>query len=994
MKKLFHIQEITLKVYLGITLLLIVFFFQPVWSQNQNSFELKGTVLDNQGTLPGVTITVKDKNRGTVTDLNGKFSIRVQQNETLQFSFLGYKSIEQQITSDAEITIFMFEDITALKEVTVNAGYYTVKDKERTGSIARITNREIENQPVPNFLATMQGRMAGVEIIQDSGMPGGAFNIRIRGVNSLRADGNQPLYLIDGVPYSSETIGAIATSGTAPTLTSPLNSINPTDIESIEVLKDADATAIYGSRGANGVVLITTKKGKSEKTNVTINTSTAIARVTMNPKLMNTQQYLTMRFKAFENDGITDLPFFAYDVNGTWDQNRNTDWQKELIGGTAEIHTMQASVTGGNSQTQYLLSGNYRTESTVFPGDFLYRRGGAHFSMNHTSKDNKWKINFSSNYTSQNNNQPAVDLTRVARMLAPNAPQLFDEDGNLNWENSTWENPLAELESQFNSKIKDLSANAIISYYIKPNLYVKTSMGYNDLQSKESRTMPSTMYDPAFGLGSEVSSISINNTNRSSWIIEPQLHWNKVFDSSKIEVLIGSTFQSQTTNRLFLEGFGFSSNSLINDIASATLKTIDLSDEINYRYQAFFARVNYNWKGKYIFNITGRRDGSSRFGPGKKFANFGAIGAAWIFSNENLFKDNSFVTFGKLRMSWGITGNDQIGDYQYLDTYLSSGNLYQGVIGLQPTRLFNPAFGWESNKKWEIALEMGFLKDRIFITPAYYLNRSSSQLVGIPLPGTTGFNSLTANLDATVQNKGLELTFESHNIIKDNFKWSTSFNISANKNKLIDYPGLETSVFANQYVIGQPISIVKLYNFVGIDPETGIYQFEDVNGDGQITAVADRQTLVDLAPQFFGGLNNQLKYKNWNVDILFQFVKQEAFGATPGVPGLALNQLATVSNQENQQPYTTGANSAVNLAYSRYALSNGNIEDASFIRLKNVAISYDVPLKNSNGLNCQFILQGQNLLTFTKYSFGDPEFKFNNYLPPLRVISAGMKLNF
>lgn len=962
--------------------------------RQQTQTLLTGTVSEANGVLPGVTVLVKGTTKGTQTDENGRFSLLANPQDTLVFSYIGFKTLEVPVNNQTTLIVRLEEDTTQLKEVVLNAGYYSVKDKESTGSIARITAKDIEKQPVSNVLATMQGRMAGVSIVQDSGSPGGAFSIRIRGTNSLRTDGNQPLFIIDGVPYSSETIGSIPTSGTAPTLTSPLNAINPADIESIEVLKDADATAIYGSRGANGVVLITTKKGKAGVTTFTVNSSTGVGTVTQTPELMNTEQYLAMRREAFANDGVTDYPSFAYDVNGTWDENRYTDWQKEFIGGTAQINDMQASVTGGNQRTQYLLSGNYRTETTVFPGDFKYSRGGSHFNMNHTSEDDKFKLSVSASYIAQKNNRPSYDLTLKSRRLAPNAPALYDESGALNWENSTWDNPLAELESLFNSDITDLTANTVLSYELIDNLLLKSSFGYSDLNSYESRTQPSTMYNPAYGVGSEFSILSTNQTSRSSWIAEPQLHWDKTIGKGKIETLIGSTFQQQKTQRLYMAGYGFASNSLIHDLASASMKTIDLSDETVYKYMALFARLNYNWDDRYIVNITGRRDGSSRFGPGKQFANFGAIGAAWLFSNEAFLQNNTVLSFGKLRASYGITGNDQIGDYQYLDTYASSGNFYEGVVGLQPIRLFNPAFGWESNRKFELALEVGFLNDRLFVSSAYYLNRSSSQLVGIPLPGTTGFGSLNANLDATVQNTGLEFTFRTVNFQGKSFEWITNFNIAANRNKLISFPGLESSPYANLYVVGEPINMIRLYHYTGMNPTTGVYEFEDFNGDGVLTSVGDRKVIGDLSPQYFGGLQNQLKYKNFNLDFLFHFVKQDAFVTYPGVPGTAVNQLASVSNSSNQQPYTAGGNVAIVNAFNRYTLSDGAIEDASFIRLKNIALTYDLPLNISNGFSCQVYALGQNLLTFTNFKNGDPEFKFSNYLPPLKVYTLGVKLSF
>ena len=974
--------------------------------RQNNSFsqqhQIQGTITDGSNPLPGVTIAVKNKsNSGAVSDYSGQYTISASPQDTLIVSFIGFKTALVPVKGHTKVDVQLIYDTTTLQEVRVNAGYYSVKEKERTGSIAKITSKDIEKQPVGNILAAMQGRMAGVEIIQDSGSPGGAFQIKIRGQNSLRADANQPLYIIDGVPYSSETIGSSLTSGAAPTMTSPLNSINPSDIESIEVLKDGDATSIYGSRGANGVVLITRKKGVSGKTKLSVNASTSIGQVTKMLSLMHTGQYLDMRRQAFENDGITSYPRNAYDLNGTWDQNRYTDWQKEFIGGTSEITSLQVSLTGGSAKTQYLLSGSTRNETTVFPGDFKYNRGSVHFSFSHASEDEKFRLSLSAGYSTQKNFQPGTDLTRISRLLAPNAPALYDSNGNLNWENGTWENPLASYEAEFNARVNDLTANSVLSYNILENLQIKSSFGYSDLRNNENMVQPSTMYNPSLGLGSEVSAISTNFTLRTSWIAEPQINWGFNLGKGRMETLIGGTFQSQSSSRLFQSGYGFSSNSLINDIASATLKVINFSDESIYKYQAFFSRLNYNYDNRYIINLTGRRDGSSRFGPGKQFANFGALGLAWLFSNEKFLAGNSFLSFGKLRASYGITGNDQIGDYQFLDTYVSSGNTYQGTLGLQPSRLFNGDFGWETNKKIEFALETGFFKDRLFFTGAYYQNRSSNQLVGMPLPGTAGFSSLTANLDAAVQNKGFEFTFRTVNLQNKNLEWNTSFNISANRSRLLSYPGLESSAYANRYVIGKSINITKVYHSTGINPQTGVYTYEDFNADGVISAVGDREAIVDLNPKYYGGLQNQITFKKIQLDFLLQFVKQEAFSYTPGAPGTAVNQLSSLTDfwqkaddAAGNQRLTSGRNSALTAGYSRYRTSDGAVEDASYIRLKNIALTYDIPLDLTKGVHCRIYMQGQNLLTFSRYKGGDPEFKFAGYLPPLKVYTAGIQLTF
>ncbi|RKR05150.1 TonB-linked SusC/RagA family outer membrane protein [Flavobacterium sp. 90] len=963
--------------------------------------QIQGTVTDGSSPLPGVTISIKSRINSTViSDYNGQYSLSASPYDTLVVSFIGFKTALVPIKGRTKVDISLEFDTTTLQEVRVNAGYYSVKESERTGSIARITSKDIETQPVTNVLAAMQGRMAGVSIIQNSGVPGGGFDIKIRGQNSLRSDANAPLYIIDGVPYASDPIGYNQTSTTFPTVTSPLNSINPDTVESIEILKDADATAIYGSRGANGVVLITTKKGKGGKTALTVKSTTGVGTVTRLMKLMNTQEYLAMRRQAFKNDGLSLYPSYAYDINGTWDQNRYTDWQDEFLGGTAQINNIQAVLSGGSDTTQFMLSSSYHTESTVFPGDFIYKKGGLQFNLNHRSQDNKFKFTFSSGYTIQDNDQPAFDLTASSRYLAPNAPAVYNEKGELNWENNTWQNPLRLLYAHSGSKSNDLVSNAVLSYEIIPNLILKGNFGFTDLRHKETRTSPSTTYNPAYNLTSAYSSVYFNNTDRQSWIIEPQINWEKELSIGKIGMLAGGTFQNQTTDRLYQFGTGFTSNNLIYNLASAAVTRVLYSDNTQYKYQAFFGRINYNWQDRYILNLTGRRDGSSRFGPGNQFANYGAVGAAWIFSKENFIKENALLSFGKVRVSYGTTGNDQIGDYQFLNTYTSSGLQYDSNVGLQPSRLYNPDFGWEVNKKLEAALEIGFLKDKLFLTAAWYQNRSSNQLVGVPLAGTTGFQSLQANLNATVQNTGWEFTLRTINFNTLKFNWTTSLNLTLSKNKLLSFPGLEASSYNQKYRIGEPLNIELGYQYTGIDPQTGIYLFSDKNKDGTISFPEDKQTIMDLNPQYFGGLQNQLSYKGWKLDFLFQFVKQKNRTYYTDFAGQMANQPARLVGSWTQpgdnalgQIYTTGYNGAALTADYLFSQSTGSITDASFIRLKNIALSYDLPL-NLKTTKCQLLLQGQNLLTFTKYQDGDPEFINAGYLPPLKIITAGIQLTF
>ncbi|MCG2419751.1 SusC/RagA family TonB-linked outer membrane protein [Aequorivita sp. F47161] len=988
---------------LKVSLCLLFPLFTSITTYAQDApYLVTGRVQDETAPLAGVNIILKHKNKGTISDLDGRFAINTAANDTLVFSFLGYTPQEIPIGGKTEFYITMEPSAQALDQVVINAGYYKVSDKEKTGSITRITATEIENQPVSNPLAAMQGRMAGVNIVQSTGVPGGGFSVRIRGRNSIRADGSEPLYIVDGVPYPSQSLGNINVSNVLGNSQSPLNGISPNDIESIEVLKDADATAIYGSRGANGVVLITTKMGKSGKTRFQINTTTGVGSITRDLDLLNTEQYLAMRREAFANDGITEYPFNAYDVNGTWSTNRYTDWQEELLGGTAYYNTASASVQGGDNQTRFLLRGGYEEQTTVFPGDFKYKKGSALLNLNHSSPNNKFTLQFNGNYVVDNNKLPPINLVNEARNLPPNAPSLYDANGDLNWEDGTFTNPLAQLNGEYLSRTNTLLSSGTIAYRPLKGLEIKTNLGFTTNTLKETKTSPHTIYNPDYGLNSSYSSIIVNEANRRSYIVEPQLNYKKSIGKGNLNLLLGSTIQKEITTKSLLFAQGFSSNSLIYNPASAANIAIMSNTEEVYNYRALFGRLNFNWNHKYIVNLTGRRDGSSRFGPGNQYANFGAIGAAWIFSKEELIKNKlSFLSFGKLRGSYGTTGNDQIGNYGFLDTYTSSGLSYQGMQGLIPVSLFNPHFGWETNKKLEGAIELGLLKDKINLSASYYQNRSSNQLVGIPLPGTTGFSTLQANLPATVENTGWEFELATTNFQRDNFSWKTFINISLPRNKLLAFPNLDASTYANQYIIGEPLDILLLYNSNGVDPETGIYTFEDVDGDDAITKPNDLKTIANLSPKYFGGIQNTFTYANLSLDFLVQFVKQQGrnFMANSPLPGTMANQSTEILNHWQQQGdntnvqlFTTGLNQEAVSGYVNNYDSDSSVGDASFIRLKNISLSYTIPTLSTLGVDCRVYALAQNLLTFTKYKGPDPETQIYDNLPPLKLVSIGLEL--
>lgn len=970
---------------------------------------ISGTVTSSNKPLSGVVISQEGSDQVTTTRENGTYTFQVsEENPILLFRHPDYAEERIKATNQTVVNISLEQKVKGIEEVILNAGYYKVKDKERTGSIAKVSAKDIENQPVTNVLASAQGRMAGVNITQTGGTPGGGFKVEIRGQNSLRTtansgfNGNVPLYVVDGVPVGGDLKSEFGLTALSLGVINPLNSIAPQDIESIEVLKDADATAIYGSRGANGVVLITTKKGKSGKLGLMFNTMYSMSQAQSNLEMMNTEEYLSMRKQAFANNNITTYPATAYDLNGAWDQNRYTDWKKELIGNIAEGNSTQVSLNGGSENTGFLVSYGHTEQSTVYDKDFRYKTSNLSSNVTHRSKDRKFSMNVSSMFSEQKNNVLNEDLTRLSHSLSPNAPVLYNTDGSINWQNNTFTNPIASMNAGYLNTQVQFMNNFNTEYEIFKGVRIKLNGGITYQTFEEKSIRPNTIYNPSFisGQSSAYSQSSRYEQKRFSYILEPQLNWNRSFGKNSMDVLIGATYQDDTVSQLSMTGTGFESNAFIENIAAAQTKIINDLYTTEYKYAAVFGRINYQYNKKYILNVTGRRDGSSRFGPNNRFANFGAVGAAWLFSEENLLKDLKWLSFGKLRGSYGTTGSDNIGDYQYLNAYsLSSTSVYNGVTGLVPARLYNPDFSWEKTLKMEIAVELGLFRNRLNLTGAYYRNRSSNQLVGYQLPAVTGFTSVNANLDATIQNTGLEITLNAGIFKNTPLKWETSFNISIPQNKLISFPGLEGSTYSNSYVIGRPVNIIKLYNLEGINPQTGQYTFTDYNGDGKTSSPDDRQFIEDLSVNYFGGLNNQLTWKNWNMSFLLQFVKQRArnYNSTMGSPGLMNNlpkEVLDVWSAENPGALYMSYRSSVNPLHSLFQASSAAVSDASFIRLKNVQLSYRVPIKEGTVLReVRVYFQGQNLWTWTKYFGIDPELGSSSFLPPFKTYSLGFQLN-
>lgn len=978
---------------------------------------VRGRILGTDGEpLPGATIRVRGVKKGTSTNANGTFTLHnVDENAILDISFVGFESKAVPVEGRDDILLVMKRSENPLDIIQVEA-YRTNSRRLSTGNINTVKAADIETQPVSNPLLALQGRVPGIFIEQTKGLPGTGVKVRIQGQNSLNR-GSDPLYVVDGVPYPSQLLSSLSMilggSGSGPA-GNPLSFINPGDIESIDVLKDADATSIYGSRAAAGAILITTKKGKAGQTGVNANVQHGWGKITRKIKMLNTQQYIEMRKEALQNDGIATPSPTDYDINGTWDQDRYTDWQKVVVGGTARYTNAQATVSGGTGNTSFLAGGNYHRETTVFPGDHANESGTFHFNLNNTSANQKFRFTLSGNYVVNDNQLPFDDFTTIM-WSAPNTPELYNEDGSLNWEpdefgHTTFYNPLARNYFKYRNKTNNLLGNAVVSYEILPGLQLRSSFGYNSLITEELMTRGLLASDPEMRLlyGGRLRSAQYADASIKSWIIEPQINYVVVTGKGTLDFLLGSTFNKITTDREQLSGSIYASDEVMEDIRAAGVITVNSTTASVYKYNALFGRLNYNLQDKYIFNLTARRDGSSRFGPENLFHNFASVAGAWIFSGEPFFERHlPALSFGKLRISFGSTGNDQIGEYQFMDLYdpVNSGIPYQGAIGLRPTRHTNPYLQWEETRKLQAGLDLGFFHDRVLLSASYFRNRSSNQLGIYDLPIFTGFSGIDANFPAVIQNYGWELSFNTRNIERKNFKWSSAFNITLPRNKLVAFPGLETSPYASWFVIGKPFTINKKYRFGGVDPATGVYQFVDQHGNlTSAPTFTDRTVTVNTAPEFYGGLQNSFELGSFSVELLFQFVKQKgndgSFGGV-GLPGVFYgNQPPSVLDRW-QKP---GDKASVQRFNSNYQYgdpffnaiqSDAAFGDASYARLKNASVSWQLPAhlaKKMRLTNCRIYAYGQNVFTITRYKGSDPETRDPLGVPPLRVFTFGIQL--
>jgi TonB-linked SusC/RagA family outer membrane protein len=979
------------------------------------SSPVQGRVTGSDGLpLHGATITLKGRRSSTFTNAIGVFSLTVTEGDVLMISYVGYQSKEIRITNaslSGEIRIVLAPSNGQLDQLQVIA-YGTTTQRLNVGNVSTVKSEDIEKQPVTNVLTALAGRVPGLFITQNSGLPNSSVSVQIRGVNSI-GQGTSPLYIIDGVPYNAEMLRNVGQGGSGDS--NPFSFINPASIESVDVLKDGDATAIYGSRAANGVILITTKKGKPGPVKFDVNVYTGLSETPPERNLMNLTQYLAVRNEAFRNTGAIKTVSNAPDLI-SWDTTRNIDWQKRLLGKVIQNTDAQISMSGGDANTSYRIYGGYNINKPPFPvisGNYNSNKISAGLALSSLSPNKRILADVSVNYLVDNTFLPSYDPTPNVT-LAPDSPEPFNPDGSINYKNYSTGNPFAGFYNTYKGKTSNLTTSAALTYKILAPLTFKVTGGYNTsvVNGAYAYTIATQVGNPYITNPTGSASFSFNTI--ASWIAEPQLSYNGFLGKGRLNTLLGTTFQNTSTVGQQVLGAGYTNDALLGALAGATSVYNGTSTNELYRFTSLYGRISYNWEGKYLLNLTARRDGSSRFGPGRKFGNFGAIGAAWIFSSEKFFREKvRFLSFGKLRGSYGVTGNAPGSNYAYasLNSFITQGRPYQNSIALSPDNLLSTTYAWEQVKKLEGGLELGFWKDRILVSGSYFRNRTSNQLLNYAMPAITGFNSVLLNRQATVQNTGTEFTLTTKNISSRSFTWTTRFNITAYRNKLVAFPGLATSPYSEQLVVGQPITLRFVYQAAGVDPETGVYQFYDAKHNIVATPTTPDYYAKSLTldPRFYGGIQNSFAYRGFGLDLFFTFVKQLGSNyllqnTAPGTFNSGNNNLPVELLKDvwhhpkdiaKYQQFTSSTASAAGTAYIYEQYSDAAYTDASYIRLKNVSFSYTFPekwLKHVKIDQARVFFQAQNLLTITKYKGPDPEGQ--GLVAPLRVMTFGTALSF
>ena len=928
------------------------------------------TSADEDGiTLPGVTVMVKGTTRGTITDIDGRYQIDAAPDAVLVFSFVGMMTLEIPVQGRTRVDVEMEATVAQLGEIVVT-GYGTESRRLISGSVGVVGDEDIQESALRTIDGVLQGRSAGVQITQSSGTPGAANAIRIRGSSSISA-GNAPLVVVDGIPVTTGNFGQVGFSGQG---IDALSDINPNDIESITVLKDASAAAIYGARATNGVILITTRRGSRQETQLRFNATYGIQDIENRLEMLNAEQWHELKgTEPSDPQNIID-----------------TDWLSEVLR-TAPQMNYELSAIGGDEKTQFFVSGNYYSQEGVLLGTSFERLSGRVNLDHKVNQDFDIGMSFGVSYSLNNRVEGDQSLNApLANAIAnPAIYPVFNDDGSYN-EDAPFANPVAIGKEAVNEAHSYRTlGNMFGNYRLFDKVTFSTKWGFDYLSLREHSYDPATTRQGARsnGIGLEAQSnvlnIVSNNTVR---------YLNTFARMHNLEAIGGYSFEMFQRRNSFIRGVDFP-NPYFQYVSEAGTITGASANATDRGISSFFGQMRYNYDYRYILSLTARYDGSSRFGEENRYGFFPAVSLAWRVSEEDFFKTlNTPINEMRIRGGYGITGNDGIPDFAYRSLYGGGAN-YLGQSGLFPRGIANPELKWETTYQYNAGLDMGIFHDRLEISVDYYYNHTKDLLFSRPISYTSGYGSITSNI-GELENKGVELSINTVNIENRVLSWSTAFNLSRNRNKILslynDQPLDNIGRGSNSVRVGEPLGIFYGYKSLGVDPSTGDIVFADINGDGQITS-EDRTKIGDPNPDFIGGFTNRLSYQNFELSVFLQFsYGNDIFNGTriyiESMKG-SDNQTTAVLNRWRQPGDETDIPRATELdPNNNNRISSRFIEDGSYLRVKNVTLSYRLDRKLVNRLgvkSARVFLSGQNLLTFTNYSGMDPEV---NYAGPSDLV--------
>jgi TonB-linked SusC/RagA family outer membrane protein len=988
--------------------LLLSFFFVltlvvQAWAQGRS---VSGNVTDEtsgQG-LPGVSVIVKGTTVGATTAADGSYNLNVPENgSTLVFRYIGYTTVERAIGNASTVNVTLSVDDKQLEEVVV-VGYGTQSERTSTQSVATVDAEAFKDMPQVSPQQLLQGQAAGVQMTNSSGVLGSASAVRIRGAASITA-GGEPLYVIDGVPLNDDSY-SFQQGGSA--ALNPLLNINPNDIESMSVLKDAAAVAIYGSRGANGVVLINTKSGsKNQKTQVNFDYFTGISKPTSLLKHMSGDEYRTFR-TAYATARGTTVPSFG---------DESYDWVEGVVQ-TGKVSSYNLSARGGNEKTTFFIGGGYSDESGFTIGNELKKLSGR-LNLSHNITDN---VKVGVNYSLSNSDMRRVGVENSTAAPLTGAylqnPFVTPYDANGQFVNTGFiVNSIAQdalTRNDFNQMRSTGNAYAEITF-LKDFKY-RTDWGIDLLETDAKYRDPDILSPGGYGYRS--------NVTDHKWLTTNTVNYNKFFGGGHtIGVLLGHSFETSRFDDMFVEGSGFASDDFPN-VGSASTPLSTSATGTEWALESYFGRVNYDLNSKYLFEATLRRDGSSRFSAANKYGTFYAASAGWVLSEENFLKGVDFINFLKLKTSYGTSGNDRIGNFAYLGLFSGgSGADYNGQSGLIPTTVPNPDLKWEETAQFDVTLNATVF-NRFDLEVSYYNKNTISLLASQQYPFTTGFASATRNI-GEMKNNGIDLMVTSRNFTGGDFEWTTTLNMGFVNNEMLTLPENKddegrdflAGSSAQRAIVGESLNTFYMVRYAGINPETGDAQW--LTKDGEITTTyssSNRVVVGSAIPDFTGGFTNRFRYKAFDLNAFFNF----SYGNKVLIDGLRFTEnMGSAFNKstdlldywtpENKDAFAPALTSPTAPTFA--SLSTLQLQDGSYVRLKTLSLGYNLPStllsKSRIFSSARVYVLGQNLWTLTADDFRgpDPEVSANGganqivgesffALPQPRTITAGVNLSF